>query len=377
MSQRGPTLEAVYAEARDGGYGFVASNLTQFDILQGLLDGAAAAGSDVVLQVKRDTAAYLGNGDVAAGLDLVGAHLRALADPLPVAAFLNVDHVDPDDEELLAAAVESDAPDSIMVDASDEPFETNVERTAAVIERVEAAGNDLLVEAELGTIRGTESGETTTDAFYTDPEEAVAFVDRTGCDLLAVSIGTEHGVSAGVDLDLRVDLAAEIGVALRDHGFDVPLVVHGSSGLSPEQVSALMETDVCKLNTNTRYQYEYARTACEFYHDNADAILPPDGVADDRTTFFADAEWAPDKSRFDPRVVGTTIHERIAAVYADLAAVVGSAGRSAGTATSAGNATSDGTTSDGTTSDGTTSDGTTSDGTTSDGTTSDGTATDE
>ena len=324
------TLAGAYADARERGYGFVASNVTQLDIMQGLLDGAAAADSDVVLQVKRDTAAYLGDGDVAAGLDIVGAHLRALGDPLAVDAFLNVDHVDAGDEELLDAAVESDAPDSIMVDASNEPFEANVERTAAVVERVEAADDDVLVEAELGTIAGTESGETTTESFYTDPAEAVEFVERTGCDLLAVSIGTEHGVSAGVDLDLRVDLAAEIDAALRDRGFDVPLVVHGSSGLTSEQVSTLMETDVCKLNTNTRYQYEYARTACDFYHDNAGAILPPEGVADDRTTFFADADWSPDKSRFDPRVVGAAVRERIADVYAELAAVSGSAGRSGG-----------------------------------------------
>jgi fructose-bisphosphate aldolase class II len=324
------TLAGVYADARERGYGFVASNITQLDILQGLLDGAVTADSDIVLQVKRDTAAYLGNGDVATGLDIVGAHLQTLGDSSAVDVFLNVDHIDVEDEELLDAAIESDAPDSIMIDASEEPFETNVERTAAVIDRVDTAGRDVLVEAELGTIRGTESGETTTEAFYTDPEEAVEFADRTGCDLLAVSIGTEHGVSAGVDLDLRVDLAAEIGTALRDHGFDVPLVVHGSSGLTPDQVSALMETDVCKLNTNTRYQYEYARTACEFYHDNADTILPPEGVADDRTTFFADADWSPDKPRFDPRVVGRVARERIAEVYAELAIVSGSAGQSEG-----------------------------------------------
>jgi len=327
---RAQTLREVYADARRDGYGFVASNLTTLDIMQGLLDGAAAADSDVVLQIKRDTAAYLGNGDVSAGLAVVDAHLRALADDRGVSAFLNVDHVDADDAELLDAALASDAPDSIMVDASAAPFDENVARTAEVVDRAAALDRDVLVEAELGTIRGTESGETTEEAFYTDPEEAVEFVDRTGCDLLAVSIGTEHGVSAGVDLDLRVDLADDIDAALRDHGFDVPLVVHGSSGLTPEQVSALMETGVCKLNTNTRYQYEAARTACEFYLENADAIVPPEGVADDRATFFADADWSPDKSTFDPRVVGQDVRDRIAAVYAELAAVAGSAGRRRG-----------------------------------------------
>jgi len=327
---RAQTLREVYADARRDGYGFVASNLTTLDIMQGLLDGAAAADSDVVLQIKRDTAAYLGNGDVSAGLSIVDAHLRALADDRGVSAFLNVDHVDADDAELLDAALASDAPDSIMVDASAAPFDENVARTADVVDRAAALDRDVLVEAELGTIRGTESGETTEEAFYTDPEEAVEFVDRTGCDLLAVSIGTEHGVSAGVDLDLRVDLADDIDAALRDHGFDVPLVVHGSSGLTPEQVSALMETGVCKLNTNTRYQYEAARTACDFYLANADAIVPPEGVADDRATFFADADWSPEKSTFDPRVVGQDVRDRIAAVYAELAGVAGSAGRRRG-----------------------------------------------
>ncbi|MDS0222465.1 class II fructose-bisphosphate aldolase [Haloarcula sp. S1AR25-5A] len=325
---RGEQLSEVYDGAARDGYGFVASNTTHLDIMQGLLDGAADAESDIVLQIKRDTAEYLGNGDVAAGLNIMQSHLRTVSEMLDVGVFLNVDHVAADDEELIDAAIESGGPSSMMIDASDYPFEENVERTAAVVDRVDDRGEDLLVEAELGTIAGTESGETTEEAFYTDPAEAVEFVERTGCDLLAVSIGTEHGVSAGVDLDLRVDLAAEIHAALRDHGFEVPLVVHGSSGLTPKQVSALMETGVCKLNTNTRYQYEYARTACEFYHDNADAILPPEGVVDDRATFFADADWAPDKSRFNPQVVGRAVRKRIAAVHAELAETAGSAGES-------------------------------------------------
>ena len=325
---RGEDLATVYADARDGGYGFVASNVTHPDIAHGLVDGAVAAESDVVVQVKRDTAEYLGGGDVRAGVDVLGARLRALGDAADVGVFLNVDHVDAGDDAMLDAAIESEAPASIMIDASDEPFETNVERTAAVVDRIDDRDAPVLVEAELGTVGGTESGETATETFYTDPTEAVEFVDRTGCDLLAVSIGTEHGVSAGVDLDLRVDLAAEIATALRDHGLDVPLVVHGSSGLTPEQVSSLMATGVCKLNTNTRYQYEYARTACEFHRRHSDAIVPPEGAADGRATVFADTEWTPEKSRFDPRVVGREIRDRIAEVYAELSAVSGSADES-------------------------------------------------
>ncbi|MDR9429425.1 MAG: class II fructose-bisphosphate aldolase [Natronomonas sp.] len=324
----GDELRTVYAAATAGGYGFIASNITHPDTMIGLLNGAEAVCSEIVLQIKRDTAAYVGNGDVCAGFQSMVEHLRAVADALDVGVFLNVDHVDSDDHELLDFAIESPLPSSIMIDASDRPFEENVERTAAVVDRIADRDLPILVEAELGTIAGTESGVTTETAMYTEPKEAVEFVERTKCDLLAVSIGTEHGVSKGLDLDLRIDRAAEIHAALEDRGLEVPLVVHGSSGLTPEQVSSLMKTGVCKLNTNTRYQYEYARTACEFYREHADAIVPPKGIADDRTTFFAGSRWSPEKSTFNPQVVGTEIRERIADVYGELAKISGSAGKS-------------------------------------------------
>lgn len=325
---RGTELAECYETARREGYGFVASNVTHPDIATGLVAGAADARSDLVVQIKRDTAEYFGRGNVKAGLRILGTQIEALATDVPVGVFLNVDHVDSKDDEFIDAAIESGVPASIMVDASDEPFEENIEQTRAVVDRTAEHGENLLVEAELGTIAGEESGEITGDALYTDPEEAVEFVRQTDCDLLAVSIGTEHGVTAGRDLDLDVKLAAEIGDLLAEHGYDVPLVVHGSSGLFPEQVSDLMATGVCKLNTNTRYQYEFARTACEFYHNNADAIVPPAGVEDARSTFFADADWAPTKTLFNPQAVSYEIRERIATVYGELASISGSASNS-------------------------------------------------
>lgn len=326
--QRGLELEQVYEAALRGGYGFIASNITHPDILVGQLEGAAVANSDVVLQVKRDTAAYVGNGDPVAGLHALGEYVRRLAESLDVGVFLNADHVRPDDAAFLRACIDSGVPSSIMVDASDEPFEENVARTRGVVERIRDADQDLLVEAELGTIAGTEGGIETENAFYTDPAEAAEFVERTGCDLLAVSIGTEHGVSTHRDLDLRPMLATHIAEALAEHGLEIPLVVHGSSGLSRDQVETLLATGVCKLNTNTRYQYEYARTAAAFYRDHETAIVPPEDVKDDPETFFSGAEWSPDKSVFDPQVVGREIRDRIGAVMAEFCAISGSADRS-------------------------------------------------
>jgi fructose-bisphosphate aldolase class II len=193
---------------------------------------------------------------------------------------------------------------------------------------VAEADADILVEAELGKIKGVEDEIVSEKAFYTDPEQAVEFVDRTGCDLLAISVGTQHGVAKGKNLELRPDLAEEIRTALADHGLDTPLVLHGSSGVQPDQLQEMLTHGICKVNKDTRYQYEYTRTAFDLYRASTNEIVPPEGVEDYRDSFFNEVEWSPNKDRFDPRVAGREIRERIADVYVDLAEVAGSAGRS-------------------------------------------------
>jgi len=327
----GEALSAVYSAARDGGYGFFASNVTHFDIAVGVLQGADRVGADAVLQVSRESAAFYGGGDPAVGLDAFGAYLDRLAEFTDCGVFCNVDHVHlPDQRDFLDAVVETGRASSVMVDASDKPFEENVELVREAVERVRAGDREMLVEAELGRVAGTESGVETdeADAFYTDPEQAVEFVERTGVDLLAISVGTQHGVASGVDLDVRPEVARQVDHALRNAGHDVPLVVHGASGLSDDQVQAFLDAGVPKFNKNTRYQYEYARTAAEFYRDHADAIIPPDGVGDDRGSMFAGSDWSPDKTHFHPHVVAGQVRDRLADVMADLSEQTGAAGKS-------------------------------------------------
>jgi len=327
----GAALSTVYSAARDGGYGFFASNVTQFDVLLGLLRGADRVDADAVVQVSRESAAFYGDGDPAVGLDAFGAYLGRVAERADVGVFCNVDHVHlPDQRDFLDTVVETGTASSVMVDASNQPFEENVDRVSEAVERVREGEQEMLVEAELGRVAGTESGVETAeeDAFYTDPEQAVEFVERTGVDLLAISVGTQHGVASGRDLDVRPGVARDVDEALRDAGHDIPLVVHGASGLSDEQVEAFLDAGVPKFNKNTRYQYEYARTAADFYREHADAIRPPDGVDDDRGSMFAGVDWSPDKTHFHPHVVGEQVRERLADVMADLSDLTGSAGRS-------------------------------------------------
>ncbi|QLC35325.1 class II fructose-bisphosphate aldolase (plasmid) [Halarchaeum sp. CBA1220] len=321
-------LRECYAHARDGRYGFFASNVTHFEVLVGLLRGSASARSDLVVQLGEEEAAFFGDGDPAAGVRVFGACLDAFAARYDVDVYCNIDHIHlPESAGFLEAALDSGVPDSVMVDASDEAFERNVELVADAVDRV---GDDVLVEAELGRIAGVEGGTETPDdeAFYTDPDDAVEFVERTGVDLLAVSIGTQHGVASGRDLDVRPDLAADIDAALRDAGHETGLVVHGASGLSDERIRELLDAGVCKFNKNTRYQYEFARTQADFYHEHADAIRPPEGVPDDRDGFFADSDWSPEKAQFHPHVVSEEVRDRIASVMADLCELTGSAGES-------------------------------------------------
>ena len=322
----GSELANVYDDALEEGFGLVASNIAEPNVMMGLMEGASRANSDLLLQLSGGAATFAGNEDPVDGLEAMGAYIETIADQYDIGVFLNMDHQT--DMEFIEAQMDLGIPSSIMIDASHEPFEENVATSKEVVEMKEEKGADVLIEAELGQIKGVEDEIESEEAFYTDPEQAVEFVDRTGCDLLAISVGTQHGVAKGKDLELRPDLAGDIRQALRDHGLDTPLVLHGSSGVQPDQLERMLQHGICKVNKDTRYQYEYTRTAYDLYDEDPTNIVPPEDVDGDRDTFFNDTDWSPNKDVFDPRVAGRKIRERIADVHADLAEVSGSAGHS-------------------------------------------------
>ena len=322
----GSALESVYDEALKEGYGLVASNIAEPNIMLGLMEGASQADSDLLLQLSNGACTFAGNGDPITGLQVLGNYIELVADQYDIGVFLNMDHQT--NLEIIQQQVEMGIPSSIMIDASHEPFEENITTSRRVVEMVNNADADILIEAELGQIKGVEEDVVSEEAFYTDPEQAVEFVDRTGCDLLAISVGTQHGVAKGKDLELRPNLAGEIQTALRDHGLETPLVLHGSSGIQPDQLKEMLQHGICKVNKDTRYQYEYTRTAFDYYRTHTNEIIPPTDFENARETFFNDVEWSPNKDHFDPRVAGRQIRDRIADVYRDLASVADSAGRS-------------------------------------------------
>ncbi len=322
----GTELATVYEAALHEGFGLTASNIAEPNTMIGLMEGASRVNSDLLLQMSNGACTFAGNGDPIAGLKAMGNYIELMAEQYDIGVFLNMDHQT--DLDTIQQQIELEIPSSIMIDASHEPFEENVKRSKQVVDSIEEAGADILVEAELGKIKGVEDEIVSEEAFYTDPEQAVEFVDRTGCDLLAVSVGTQHGVAKGKDLELQPELTEDIRTALRDHGLDTPLVLHGTSGVQPDQLQQMLELGICKVNKDTRYQYEYTRTAFDLYREQTDEIVPPEGHEDERDTFFNQVEWSPNKDRFDPRVAGRQIRDRIADVHAELATVSGSAERS-------------------------------------------------
>jgi fructose-bisphosphate aldolase class II len=324
----GRALREVYRRAESGGYAFMANNFAEPNTLIGLLDAYTSSRSDLLLQITPGTAGFAGGGNKAAGLRGLAAMVRGLAAPRPIAAFLNLDHFTAREMDLIDLAIRERLVSSIMIDASLESFEENVRLSRDVVHRADGSG--VLVEAELGKLRGVEDAIASDDAFYTDPDEAVEFVRRTGADLLAISIGTEHGVSKGKDIKLRLDLAREIQAKLAGAGVSVPLVLHGSSGLLPEQVKAVIRFGVRKLNKDTHYQYVYSRTACDFYRAHVADIVPPEGTEDDVVNLFPGSSWSPNKKVFDPRVVGKAIQDGIRGIALALLEQAGSGGHTVG-----------------------------------------------
>ena len=319
----GEEMEKLYEKAKEGGYAFVASNVAEPNIMIGLVEGSERKNSDLVLQLSRSACEFAGNGDAVAGLEAMGKYIEEIAGNKEVGIFLNMDHLK--DPDFIKEAVETGLPSSVMIDASEESFEDNIEKSKKVVDICK--DKDVLVEAELGRIKGTEDDVSSTESYYTDPEKACEFVERTGCDLLAISIGTQHGVSKGTDLDLRMDIVEKVDRKLKESDLERPLVVHGSSGLTHEQMRKLSRKGVCKFNKDTRYQYEYARTAVEFYLEHEESILPP-GKSGVSSEPFNEDGWSPNKDHFDPRVVSEKVRERVSKVIEKLNKVTGSQGKS-------------------------------------------------
>lgn len=215
------TLKEVLAAADKGGYAVPAFNVNNLEILKAALDAAVEEKSPVILQTSEGAIEY-------AGLPYLVAMIRVAAES-PVPVVMHLDHGK--NLTVIKAALDAGYT-SVMFDGSLLPFEENVATTKQVVAWANATGAS--VEAELGAIKGVEDLVSVEEkqAFFTDPEQAVRFVAETGCDALAISIGTAHGAYK-FKSEAVLDIARLQKI---DELVSIPLVLHGASGISPDLI---------------------------------------------------------------------------------------------------------------------------------------------
>ena len=251
------TSEKMLLDAQKGGYAVGAFNVENMEMVMAVIAAAEELRAPLMLQTTPSTIKY-------AGLDMYLANVKAAAEHASVPVCLHLDHGDSFD---LAMRALRTGYTSIMIDGSHNVFEENIAVTKAVADACRPSG--IPVEAELGKGGGKEDdldgGE---GNGYTDPLEAKEFVERTGVTSLAVAIGTAHGVYKGVP-KLDLDRLAEIRKVV-----DIPLVLHGASGLSEEAVVESIKRGICKVNFATELRIAYTDGVKEFLAANPDAFDP-------------------------------------------------------------------------------------------------------
>lgn len=222
------TTKEMFKKAYEGQYAVGAFNVNNMEIIQGIVDAAKIEQAPLILQVSAGARKY------AKHIYLVKLVEAALADSgLPIA--LHLDHGD--DFEICKSCVDGGFT-SVMIDGSKHSFEENIALTKKVVEYAHAHG--VVVEAELGKLAGVEDAVKVAakDATYTDPDQAVEFVERTGVDSLAIAIGTSHGAyKFKGDPSLDFERLEKISKLLPGY----PLVLHGASTVLPEFVKACNE----------------------------------------------------------------------------------------------------------------------------------------
>lgn len=267
---------AAYKKFSIGAY-----NINNLEQIVGLFRGCAQSKAPFIVQISRGARKYTDK-------SLLEALIRQCDKLFPELIFAV--HLDHGDEESCHDSIDSGFYSSVMIDASMETFEKNVEITKRVVEHAHQKG--IRVEAEIGQLGGVEEHINVDEAHahLTDPKEAKMFVDQTGCDSLAIAIGTSHGAYkfAG-DQKIHFDVLAKIEEALPG----VPFVMHGSSSIPQEEVKKIeaaggqlsgargvdendlrnvFKNGVTKINIDSDGRLIWTRVHREYFRDNLKGI---------------------------------------------------------------------------------------------------------
>ena len=289
------TSTEMFKKAYAGGYAIGAFNVNNMEIVQGITEACREEKAPVILQVSKGARAYANH------TYLVKLVEAAVIECPEIPIVLHLDHGP--DFETCKSCIDGGFT-SVMIDASSKPFAENIEITKKVVEYAHDHG--VVVEAELGTLAGIEDDVKVAAhaASYTRPEEVEEFVAKTGCDSLAIAIGTSHGAykftaaqctrnekGILVPPPLRFDVLEEVSKRLP--GF--PIVLHGSSsvpqnyvkmindnggkmpdavGIPEEQLRHAAELSVCKINIDSDLRLAMTGTVRQFFNEHPDKFDP-------------------------------------------------------------------------------------------------------
>jgi len=290
----GEQLREVFVKAKKNRYGIIASNVAFDFIVRPLVWGYEHQGSDGLLQMSSGACKYAAGDsqDMNTGARIISAMVQSIASATKKTGVgLHIDHATPNYFDFIKYCVENKLVSSVMIDASKESLEENIRITKEVVTLAHKHG--VLVEGEIGHIKGSEDEIVSDTELYTQPEEALEFVSKTNVDLFAASVGTNHGVTKGKAVVLRFDVIKEIDDLLIKNNLERGLVLHGASGLTEEQHKEAIKNGVVKINKDTQYQIDSAAAVQAYWEKEKYAIVCPAGTDPEH--------YIPDKSKFDPR----------------------------------------------------------------------------
>lgn len=251
------TIELL-RKAKAGGYAVGAFNCNNMEMLQAIVAAAEAENAPVIIQVSHGAIKY-------AGLDYIVGLTKIAASKSGIPIALHLDHGTSFDQciQCMLAGFTS-----VMIDGSKLPLAENINLTIRVLRAAKAVG--VSVEAELGKIGGTEDDIVVKDseAFFTDPLEAQEFVQSTGVDFLAIAIGTAHGRYKGIP-QLNFELLTKIRTLI-----DVPIVLHGSSGVPDIAIRKAISLGVSKVNIDTNIREAFVEAVRKAIHYKPEEIDP-------------------------------------------------------------------------------------------------------
>jgi fructose-bisphosphate aldolase class II len=229
------TTKELFKLAMQRRFAVGAFNVNNMEAVQAIAEAAQEERAPVIIQVSQGAIKY-------AGLAYAAGLVKIAAEQVDVPIVLHLDHGTDFDQNVMCLRAGFT---SLMYDGSKKPFEENVATTKRIAEIAHIVG--IPVEAELGRVLQATDGVTEEEvrAAMTDPDQAREFVERTGADSLAVAVGSVHAMKAA-EAELDVERIAAIRAAT-----NIPLVLHGSSGVMADSIVAAIENGVCKINVAT------------------------------------------------------------------------------------------------------------------------------